>query len=233
MQEGLAGQVHEGLAGHCLGSEAGQECLAGWETVGGFVFSWEPQVLAGQVCLAEWAAVPGDLAISWVASALLLSTVQKHHCMRIIAPTSIAETGALPDRNNKWLNSLDAVHFACVFEGLYVRLGLSQLMLPVSTKRNRCFVCKCCVPWCGRQAFTANTQQVPGWTNVSLTSCHSPVDGFFDDPYLPVTGPFPMPTAKKVALRLDAMVFYRGGTVSKANSVLVLRWCPIWELDDC
>ena len=146
MQEGLAGQVHEGLAGHCLGSEAGQECLAGWETVGGFVFSWEPQVLAGQVCLAEWAAVPGDLAISWVASALLLSTVQKHHCMRIIAPTSIAETGALPDRNNKWLNSLDAVHFACVFEGLYVRLGLSQLMLPVSTKRNRCFVCKCCVP---------------------------------------------------------------------------------------
>ena len=56
MQEGLAGQVQEGLAG--------------WETVGGFVFSWEPQVLAGQVRLAEWAAVPGDLAVSLVASAL-------------------------------------------------------------------------------------------------------------------------------------------------------------------
>ena len=37
---------------------------------------------------------------------------------------------------------------------------------------------------------------------MSLTSCHSPVGGLFDHAYIPLTGPFPVPTAKKVALKL-------------------------------
>ena len=131
-------------------------------------------------------------------------------CTCIIAPTSIAETGALPDTNNKWLNSPDAVHFACVFEGLCLRSAGSVSADVASVHKKESPLCVrvlCSLMW-QTEAFTANTEQVPGRTSVSLTSCHSPVDGFFDDLYLPVTGLFPAPTAKKVALRLDAMVFY-------------------------
>ena len=108
------------------------------------------------------------------------------------------------------MNSPDAVHFACVFEGLCLRSAGSVSADVASVHKKESPLCVrvlCSLMW-QTEAFTANTEQVPGRTSVSLTSCHSPVDGFFDDLYLPVTGPFPAPTAKKVALRLDAMVFY-------------------------
>ena len=87
------------------------------------------------------------------------------------------EERSLAENNNKWLNSLDAVHLRVFFVVavvvvcfvllllllfwgvgfVCVRLGVSRLMLPVSTKRNRHFVCECCVPWRGRMRCLQQT----------------------------------------------------------------------------